>query len=109
MVQRVKRKASGWTRVEASAITGMGAKAPRGQRLIRRHVDEKQDHNGSGADKHFESYGAYICPDEIEVTAKECNENGSVLHRGLNAEGWAHLFCEGRSISAGMRSPGSCK
>lgn len=35
----------------------------------------------------FESYGAYICPDEIEVTAKECNENGSVLHRGLNAEG----------------------
>lgn len=63
-------------------------------RLIRRHVDEKQDHNGSGADKHFESYGAYICPDEIEVTAKECNENGSVLHRGLNAEGWAHLFAK---------------
>ncbi len=73
----------------------MGAKAPRTwQRLIRRHVDEKQDHNGSGADKHFESYGAYICPDEIEVTAKECNENGSVLHRGLNAEGWAHLFAK---------------
>jgi hypothetical protein len=62
--------------------------------LIRRHVDEKQDHNGSGADKHFESYGAYICPDEIEITAKECNENGSVLHRGLNAEGWAHLFAK---------------
>ncbi|MEX7750270.1 hypothetical protein AB7B85_29390 [Klebsiella pneumoniae] len=62
--------------------------------MIRRHVDEKQDHNGSGADKHFESYGAYICPDEIEVTAKECNENGSVLHRGLNAEGWAHLFAK---------------
>lgn len=73
----------------------MGAKAPRTwQRLIRRHVDEKQDHNGSGADKHFESYGAYICPDEIEVTAKECNENGSVLHRSLNAEGWAHLFAK---------------
>lgn len=73
----------------------MGRKPPRTwQRLIRRHVDEKQDHNGSGADKHFESYGAYICPDEIEVTAKECNENGSVLHRGLNAEGWAHLFAK---------------
>ncbi|WP_227524651.1 hypothetical protein [Klebsiella michiganensis] len=57
----------------------------------------------------FESYGAYICPDEIEVTAKECNENGSVLHRGLNAEGWAHLFAKEESISAGMRSPGSCK
>lgn len=42
----------------------------------------------------FESYGAYICPDEIEITAKECNENGSVLHRGLNAEGWAHLFAK---------------
>ncbi len=56
----------------------------------------------------FESYGAYIFPDEIEITAKECNENGSVLHRGLNAEGWAHL-CKGRSLSAGMRSPGSCK
>nr|AUV50613.1 hypothetical protein [Escherichia coli] len=63
-------------------------------KIDRRHVDEKQDHNGSGADKHFESYGAYICPDEIEVTAKECNENGSVLHRGLNAEGWAHLFAK---------------
>ncbi len=78
----------------------MGAKAPRTwQRLIRRHVDEKQDHNGSGADKHFESYGAYICPDEIEVTAKECNENGSVLHRGLNAEGWAHLLRRKKHIS----------
>lgn len=64
-----------------------------------RHVDEKQDHNGSGADKHFESYGAYICPDEIEVTAKECNENGSVLHRGLNAEGWAHLLRRKKHIS----------
>nr|WP_250696457.1 hypothetical protein [Escherichia coli]ARF19209.1 hypothetical protein [Escherichia coli] len=47
----------------------------------------------------FESYGAYICPDEIEVTAKECNENGSVLHRGLNAEGWAHLFAKKKHIS----------
>ncbi|MDI2051542.1 hypothetical protein [Klebsiella pneumoniae] len=42
----------------------------------------------------FESYGAYICPDEIEYTLKECNENGSVFHRGFNAEGWAHLFAK---------------
>ncbi len=71
------------------------AKAPRTwQRLIRRHVDEKQDHNGTELINIFESYGAYIFPDEIEITAKECNENGSVLHRGLNAEGWAHLFAK---------------
>ncbi|ECD9357205.1 hypothetical protein FNI80_22830 [Salmonella enterica subsp. salamae] len=42
----------------------------------------------------FESYDAYIRSDEVKHTLKECNENGSVLHRGIDAEGWAHLFAK---------------
>ena len=42
----------------------------------------------------FESYGAYILRGGSEGTAKEGNENGSVLHRGLNAEEWAHLIAK---------------
>lgn len=40
----------------------------------------------------FESYGVYICLDEIEVIVKECNENGLVLYCGLNVEGWVYFF-----------------
>ncbi|MFC2859720.1 hypothetical protein [Citrobacter farmeri] len=38
----------------------------------------------------FEEHGAYIS--DADETAQHCNENGAIMHCGLDVEGWAHRF-----------------